>query len=62
MVLVNTHPDYMNFDGKELALEEFPAKYYEDLLVYLKNEYTNLYWHSTPKEVSRFWMSHYPRL
>jgi hypothetical protein len=59
MVLLNTHPDYMNFNGNDLALEEFPAKYYEDLLLYIKNKYTNLYWHTIPKEISRFWSSQY---
>lgn len=59
MVLLNTHPDYMNFNGQDLTLEEYPATYYEEFLVYIKNNYTDLYWHTLPKELAKFWTSQY---
>ena len=34
MALINTHPDYMNFDGATLAQEEYPAHYYRQFLEY----------------------------
>jgi hypothetical protein len=55
MALLNTHPDYMNFDGKKLGLEEYPAKYFEEFLKYVKDKYEGQYWHALPKEMARFW-------
>jgi hypothetical protein len=55
MALLNTHPDYMNFEGKRLNVEEYPAKYYRDLLEYVKHEYKGQYWHVLPKELAKFW-------
>jgi peptidoglycan/xylan/chitin deacetylase (PgdA/CDA1 family) len=52
MVLVNTHPDYMCFNGKP-GYEEFPAGYYADLLCYIRDNYADQYWHALPKEVAQ---------
>ena len=30
MVLINTHPDYMNFGNTRIGLEEYPAEYYAE--------------------------------
>ncbi len=38
MALLNTHPDYMCFDGKP-GLEEYPAEYYRDFLMHVKEAY-----------------------
>lgn len=54
MALLNTHPDYMNFNGEELGLEEYPARYYEEFLVYVKTNYKKDYWHALPMDVARF--------
>jgi hypothetical protein len=53
MALLNTHPDYMNFDGKP-GIEEYPASYYEEFLDYIKSKYEGLYWHALPKDIARF--------
>jgi len=53
MVLVNVHPDYVNFNNKNTA-EEFPVDLYIDLLKYLKEKYSRDYWHSLPKDVAKF--------
>jgi len=54
-VLVNTHPDYMNFNGSKLGSEEYPADYYREMITYIKTRYKDQYWHALPKELARFW-------
>jgi hypothetical protein len=55
MALLNVHPDYINFENKKCAIEEYPAGFYEDFLRYIKNKYENRYWHALPKEMARYW-------
>ena len=52
MVLVNVHPDYINFDNENTA-EEFPVDLYINLLKYIKDKYSGGYWHSLPKEIAQ---------
>ena len=59
MVLTNTHPDYMNFDGSSLGLQEYPARYYEEFLEYVKTRYEGRYWHVLPRDMARFWATKY---
>jgi hypothetical protein len=59
MVLINTHPDYMKFEKSRSVLEEYPAKYYEDFLKYIKSKYEGQYWHVLPKDMARFWSKSY---
>jgi hypothetical protein len=56
MALLNTHPDYMNFNAGRPGVEEYPAHYYEHLLTYIKTRYEGQYWHPLPKEMARFWL------
>lgn len=58
MVLLNVHPDYMNFDGK-IGIEEYPCNLYEDFLQYVRSKYSNQYWHILPKELACFWEKNY---
>lgn len=60
MVLLNTHPDYMNF-GKKRMSEGYSVQYYEELLNYIKECYAGQYWHALPKDVARFWKRTYPQ-
>ena len=55
MALVNTHPDYMNFHGGKLGIEEYPADYYREFLKYVKDKYEGQYWHVLPRDMARFW-------
>ena len=55
MAFLNTHPDYMNFDGKTGNFEEYPADRYIAFLDYVKNKYEGQYWHALPQEIARFW-------
>jgi len=59
MVLVNTHPDYMNFNRSQTCRQEYPARYYEELLTYIKEKYAGQYWHALPREAARFWAEKY---
>ena len=55
MALLNTHPDYMFFGGNKLGLEEYPVRYYEEFLEYIRNKYEGQYWHALPRKVAHFW-------
>lgn len=54
MVLLNTHPDYCCFSSK-LRRNEFPVRYYEELLHYIKEKYQGDYWHALPRELARYY-------
>ena len=54
MVVLNTHPDYMNFNGNLPGNETYPASRYESLLDYVRTKYSGRYWHALPKEMARF--------
>jgi hypothetical protein len=58
MSLFITHPDYMNFT-KTSHYEEYPARYYEEFLEYVKSKYEGQYWHALPRDISRFWANKY---
>ena len=51
MALINTHPDYMCFDGSPKR-DEFPVAYYEEFLRYARAKYGDTCWHTLPREVS----------
>jgi len=55
MALLNTHPDYMRFEGKKSKIDEYSYKYYEEFLRYIRSEYKTQYWHVLPREMARFW-------
>jgi hypothetical protein len=59
MALLNTHPDYMNFSGEKLGIEEYPANFYKDFLEYIKNKYEGQYWHLLPKDMASFWSKNF---
>lgn len=54
MVLVNVHPDYLNFGDQKAKASEFPASYYESFLQYVAQRYAGQYWHALPREVAEF--------
>jgi hypothetical protein len=51
MALLNSHPDYMNFDGGICKEEEYPASFYISFLKYAQSAYANQYWHALPSQV-----------
>ncbi|MDW7679968.1 MAG: hypothetical protein SCK70_05355 [bacterium] len=55
MILLNTHPDYMNFDGKHFTISEYPVQYYKDFLNYVNDKYNEQYWHVLPNKIGHYW-------
>ena len=61
MALMIVHPDYLNFNGREFGIDEYPSAYYEEFLGYIKSKYRDKYWNVLPKDIARFWMENYAR-
>ena len=57
MVLLNTHPDYMNFDKEHNGYDQYHANLYNNFLKWINISYPQQYWHALPKEISNFWKS-----
>ena len=60
MALLNTHPDYMCFEGRKNK-DEFPAELYEEFLSYIRDKYDGAFWSANPLEVSRFYCASMPK-
>lgn len=60
MVLLNTHPDYMCFNGGKPERDEFPVTLYEELLRYLNEKYEGRFWRALPREVSEYYRAAVP--
>jgi len=59
MVLVNCHPDYMNFSNKPDKFDQYPVRYYEEFLSYIQTHYCNKYWNALPDDVAQLWRDNY---
>ena len=59
MVLLNTHPDYMDSEGKSPTVDEYPCEYYQNLLEYLEVRYRRKYWNMLPKDMVRYWLTNF---
>ena len=59
MVLLNTHPDYMCFDGKSKR-DEYPVSRYVEFLSYVQQKYEGSYWHALPRDVARYYRERIP--
>ncbi len=57
MVLLNVHPDYMDFGGPGDRMT-FPASHYENFLRGVSDRYGPDVWKALPREVSRFVAGH----
>jgi hypothetical protein len=53
MVLVNVHPDYIQFPGEAPKSSTFPVARYEELLAHIQTRYGNSVWHALPRDVAR---------
>jgi glycosyltransferase involved in cell wall biosynthesis len=60
MALLNTHPDYMCFDGHKMQRDEFPVALYEEFLAYVRKKYTDNYWAALPRDVNNYYRSRLP--
>ena len=54
MALIDTHPDYMAFNGTVKRNSEYTFALYEQFLRYLSEKYSNQYWHALPNEVASY--------
>jgi peptidoglycan/xylan/chitin deacetylase (PgdA/CDA1 family) len=54
MALVNVHPDYMHFQGKGIGPEEYPARFYEEFLHYIRTKHGGACWHALPRDVAAY--------
>jgi hypothetical protein len=61
MVLVNVHPDYMKFGKGKPSLEEYPANYYREYLLYLRNNFNSEFWNPLPKELAVYMKEEMPQ-
>jgi glycosyltransferase involved in cell wall biosynthesis len=59
MALINTHPDYMCFEG-DPARDEYPVAFYDEFLRYVREKYGDTCWHALPREVSRYYRQAIP--
>jgi glycosyltransferase involved in cell wall biosynthesis/peptidoglycan/xylan/chitin deacetylase (PgdA/CDA1 family) len=59
MALLNTHPDYMCFQGKPNR-DEFQVSYYDELLRYVHEKYEGSYWSALPREISQYYCNRVP--
>ena len=53
MALLNTHSDYMHFEGENPGPEKYPVDFYADFLLYIKKRYHNCYHHARPSDLSQ---------
>ena len=51
MILLDTHPDYMQLNG-EGGNTSYPIGFYADILTYIRSKYSGNYWHVLPREVA----------
>jgi hypothetical protein len=55
MALLATHPDYKSFNEHDKRFDEYPVRYYRELLEYIKHKYAGEYWNALPKDMASFW-------
>jgi len=59
MVLVNIHPDYMDFDRDQHTASKYPASRVREFLAYLSNRYGGEFWNPCAAEVARWYKKYY---
>jgi glycosyltransferase involved in cell wall biosynthesis len=59
MVLLNTHPDYMCFEG-DLDRDEYPVSHYAEFLRRVRAKYEGSYWAALPREVAKYYRKRLP--
>ncbi len=58
MVHLNVHPDYLAFDGRRPAINEYCADLYGEFLGYIRETHGDVCWNALPREVARFYRDH----
>jgi peptidoglycan/xylan/chitin deacetylase (PgdA/CDA1 family) len=52
MAMIGVHPDYVCFANSSGNAFTFPVRFYKEFLIWLNQEYSDLYWNATPREVA----------
>ena len=55
MALLDTHPDYIDFNNRPSCKRVYPVLYYEHFLEYCRTQYQDSYWQALPRDVARFY-------
>lgn len=55
MALVNVHPDYINFSGKDHTDREYPLHLYTEFLTYVSTRYSGQYWNPLPRTLATWY-------
>jgi glycosyltransferase involved in cell wall biosynthesis len=58
MALLNVHPDYIGFN-ENLQACEYPAAWYEEFLLHIKERYAGEYWNPLPREMAHWFKKTY---
>jgi glycosyltransferase involved in cell wall biosynthesis len=58
MALLNVHPDYIGFSGK-LEASEYPAAWYKDFLLHIKERCADEFWNPLPREMAQWFKETY---
>jgi len=53
MVLLNTHPDYVDFGSGKARSDTYPISYYRSFLENVRSRYSHTYWNAVPRQVAR---------
>jgi predicted glycosyltransferase len=61
MVLLNTHPDYINFED-QTSSRQYPVALYHEFLEYIKLKYRDSFWHASPREVASYVRANLPKV
>lgn len=54
MVLLNVHPDYIDFSDSNGSSQRYPICRYRELLEYVRDRYDGCFWHALPREVAAY--------
>ena len=54
MVLLNVHPDYIDFSDSNGSSQRYPIARYRELLDYVLDRYDGSFWHALPREVAAY--------
>ena len=60
VALLNTHPDYMNFDNGINQKYTYPSRFFAEFLSYVSNRYEGQFWNCLPRTLAHFWRSSFP--
>lgn len=57
LVLINIHPDYVDFESQKFSLRSYPSTLLSEFFSYLTTRYSDEFWNPRPEELSRWFRS-----